>query len=361
MGGNQVTGCGVDIRDLSVKYGRTLAVDKVSLSVRPGEFFFLLGPSGCGKTSLLRAISGLEPAAGGKVFIGDRDVTRLPTYKRGAPMVFQGYALWPHMSILDNAAYGLEARGVPGKEARERAAGALKMVGLEKRAKSKPAQLSGGQQQRVALARALAVNPELVLLDEPLSNLDAKLRREMRTELVRLHREAGFTAIYVTHDQEEALSMAQRVALMREGRVVEMGSPRELYTNPETRFGAEFLGEVNWVPAKIAKAHSSGKALFTSALGEVLLPAPAKKSRSYLLGFRPEKARPGLDPKGGLQISGNISSVSFLGGSERIEVPFGEGGVLVLRMEAQGLRAGSQIAAHVSSASIWAIPGGRSS
>ncbi len=348
---------GVRIESLTVRYGKTVAVDDVSLEINPGELFFLLGPSGCGKTSLLRAVAGLEPAASGSVSIGGRDVTRLPTYKRGAPMVFQGYALWPHLTILENASYGLEARKVAGSKAREKALEALRTVGLADRAGSKPAELSGGQQQRVALARALAADPEVILFDEPLSNLDAKLRREMRTELVRLHREAGFTALYVTHDQEEALSMAQRVALMNEGRVIELGEPRGLYRQPTTRFGAEFLGEVNWLAVKTMGEATGDKVLASTALGGVSVRAPERKATNYVLGFRPERAKLGAPPDGALLLAGTVREVSFLGGEERLTVKLANGEEIVLRVEAAGARAGEEFTGYIASSDLWLFPG----
>jgi len=350
---------GVRIEGLTVRYGETVAVENVSLEVRPGELFFLLGPSGCGKTSLLRAVGGLEPAAAGRVFIGGRDVTTLPPYTRGAPMVFQGYALWPHLSAVENAAYGLEARGLSRQECRAGALEALRMVGLAERAGSKPAELSGGQQQRVALARALAARPAVVLFDEPLSNLDAKLRREMRSELVRLHREAGFTAVYVTHDQEEALSMAERLALMNEGRVVELGEPRELYGRPRTRFGAEFLGEVNWLAAEIVEEAGAGRVLVSTALGAAAVAKPAREAERYLLGFRPERARLGQPPAGALGWSGQVKEVSFLGGEERVELELPDGETLLLRLEATGARPGTELAGHVAGSDLWLFPAER--
>jgi len=338
---------GVAVEGLTVRYGRTVAVQDVSLEVRPGELFFLLGPSGCGKTSLLRAIGGLEPAAAGRVLIGGREVTGLPPYERGAPMVFQGYALWPHLSVLENAAYGLEARKVPAAEARRRAREALAMVGLESRAADRPAQLSGGQQQRVALARALAAGPAVVLLDEPLSNLDAKLRREMRTELVRLHAAARFTAVYVTHDQEEALSMAERLALMNAGRIVELGEPRALYERPGTRFGAEFLGEINWLPAELLGEAPGGKVRVRTPLGEALAEKPPGAAARWELGFRPEAARLAPAPAGALPWSGRVEAASFLGSEERVELSAAGGARLVLRLAACGARAGATLSGHV--------------
>jgi len=347
---------GVIVDRLTVRYGQTVAVQDVTLEVRRGELVFLLGPSGCGKTSLLRAIGGLEPAAAGAISIGGRDVTGLPAYRRGAPMVFQGYALWPHLTVLENAAYGLEARGIGAVARREKAMAALKMVGLAERAEARPAQLSGGQQQRVALARALACDPEVVLLDEPLSNLDAKLRREMRAELVGLHAQARFTAIYVTHDQEEALSMAQRLALMNAGRIVELGAPRELYERPRTRFGAEFLGEVNWLPAELVGESAGGKVRARTALGEAAVDAPRETAGRWELGFRPEAARLGPGPAGALVWRGRVESASFLGSEERLELSADGGRRLVLRLDACGARTGAVLAGHLEPGRAWLFP-----
>ena len=210
-------------------FGDVTAVDAVSLTVESGELFFLLGPSGCGKTTLLRMIAGFYDTDGGAIRFGDRDMTRVPPHKRNTGMVFQNYALWPHMSVADNVAYGLEVRDVSASDRRDRVAKALDAVRMESLADRRPNQLSGGQQQRVALARALVIEPDAVLLDEPLSNLDAKLRLEMRDEIRRIHDTIGVTMIYVTHDQTEALSMADRIAVMQEGRPAARGvhAPRE--------------------------------------------------------------------------------------------------------------------------------------
>jgi iron(III) transport system ATP-binding protein len=227
------------------------AVDAVSLSIEPGELYFLLGPSGCGKTTLLRMIAGfIEPTAG-TIRFGQRDVTRLPPNKRNTGMVFQSYALWPHMTVEANVAFGLSVRKVPSGERQRRVAEALALVRMGEYAARRPNQLSGGQQQRVALARALVIRPDVLLLDEPLSNLDAKLRLELRSEIRRICKEVGATTVYVTHDQKEALSMADRVAIMRAGKVVQLGTPSDLYRRPASCFVAEFLGETNFIDGTI--------------------------------------------------------------------------------------------------------------
>lgn len=229
------------------KFGEVTALKNVSLGIAPGELFFLLGGSGCGKTTLLRCIAGLETPTEGKIYFGDRDVTRLPTHKREAAMVFQSYALWPHMTVGQNIAFGLEERKVPKKEIKERVEEALAMVKLEGFAKRGIDQMSGGQQQRVSLARALVVKPKCLLLDEPLSNLDAQLRLEMRSEIRRIVKENGLTGVYVTHDQAEALSMADRMAVMDQGVVVQVGPPERIYRQPVSSYVAGFIGETNLI------------------------------------------------------------------------------------------------------------------
>ena len=242
----------ISVQNLSKSYTRgKLVLKPLELEIASGELFFLLGPSGCGKSTLLRLIAGFLKPDSGRIFFDDRDVTDLPPEKRNAPMVFQNYALWPHLSVFDNVAFGLKAQKVRSSEVRERAMAALETVRMADFADRKTPQLSGGQQQRVALARALAVAPELILLDEPLSNLDAKLRDEMRDELRDICRQRKLTAIYVTHDRREALSMADRMAVLCDGKISQLGKPDELYRKPANRFTAEFLGEVNIIEGKV--------------------------------------------------------------------------------------------------------------
>jgi iron(III) transport system ATP-binding protein len=247
------------------------AVDDVSLTVEAGELFFLLGPSGCGKTTLLRMIAGLTEPTAGRVFLGDDDVTDLPVESRQTAMVFQNYALWPHMTVSQNVQFGPRMQRLPRPQRLSRTERMLDLVQMTDYARRKPVQLSGGQQQRVALARALAAQPGCLLLDEPLSNLDAKLRLEMRTSLRSLVKDAGMTAIYVTHDQTEALSMADRIAVMEAGHIRQIGTPLDIYTAPATRFVADFLGEANFIDGTLEQM--AGPTRVETASGMLLAPA----------------------------------------------------------------------------------------
>jgi iron(III) transport system ATP-binding protein len=237
----------IEVRHVVKRFGTVTALDDVSLSIPAGEMFFLLGPSGCGKTTLLRILAGLEAPDSGTVYFNGRDVAELPAYERGAPMVFQNYALWPHLNVRDNVAFGLVERHVPKPETESRTQDVLNRVGLAGLGGRMPGQLSGGQQQRVVLARALVLNPAVILLDEPLSNLDAKLRVEMRLEIEKLRRDTNITFVYVTHDQADALALADRMAVMHAGKVSAMGTPLELYARPPNVFCADFLGEANFI------------------------------------------------------------------------------------------------------------------
>ena len=307
-----------------VKYfdkGKVKAVDHVDLSIEPGEIFFLLGPSGCGKTTLLRTIAGFHQPDSGKIFIGDTDVTELPPYQRDTGMVFQSYALWPHMTIEENVAFGLHVRHRPKSEINRRVEAALAAVHMSDRAKYKPNQLSGGQQQRVALARALVVEPKCLLLDEPLSNLDAKLRLEMRGEIRRICKEAGLTAIYVTHDQKEALSIADRLAVLRNGVVEQIGAPIDVYRRPRNTFVAGFIGEANFIPGRVAEL-SSKEIQIDSSIGRVIVDAnnvspdraDLAKGDNVTLCVRPEGVVVNPpDPKAANVFSGVLRRSSYQG------------------------------------------------
>jgi iron(III) transport system ATP-binding protein len=243
----------VTFRNVSKVFGTdVVAVDDVSLEVTSGKLFTILGPSGCGKTTMLRMIAGLEMASSGQILIGDRDVTSLPATDRDVSMVFQSYALFPHMTVLENVSYGLIFSGFRKPEAAERATAGLELVGLRGYGARLPSELSGGQQQRVAVARALVLEPQVLLFDEPLSNLDAKLRRQVREEIREIQQNLGLTVVYVTHDQEEALAVSDQIVVMRNASIAQLGTPRELYDAPVDRFVADFIGEANLIPCRIA-------------------------------------------------------------------------------------------------------------
>ncbi len=255
----------VTLRGLTKHFGKTVAVDNVSLDIPRGCLFFLLGPSGCGKTTLLRMLAGFIDPTAGLISFGPRDVTHLPANKRNTGMCFQSYALWPHMTVAQNVAFGLTVRKIASAEKTQRVNEALELVQMTAYAQRRPNELSGGQQQRVALARALVIRPDVLLLDEPLSNLDAKLRLDMRTQIRRICKAADITTVYVTHDQKEALSMADAMAVLRDGRLVQLGSPRELYNRPNSRFVADFLGETNFIPARVESRQGDELRLHTAA------------------------------------------------------------------------------------------------
>lgn len=278
------------------RFGEVFAIRDLSLRVQDGELFFLLGPSGCGKSTLLRLLAGFYEPDSGRIVFGDRVMNGVPAEKRNTGMVFQGYALFPHLSVQENVAYGLETRGIAREERSARVAEALELVRLGDLAKRSPNQLSGGQQQRVALARALVIKPDLLLLDEPLSNLDARLRVEMRDEIRRIHSRTGITTVYVTHDQSEALCMASNMAVMRRGEAIQVGTAREVYGSPKSRFVADFLGGVNWLEGKVIGLEGSSMVV-ESHLGAGIKRWTCSAREGFQagdrvhLGFRAEYAR----------------------------------------------------------------------
>jgi putative spermidine/putrescine transport system ATP-binding protein len=304
----------VEFRGLRREFGPTVALDGLDLTVRPGEFLALLGPSGCGKTTALRMLAGFEHPTSGEVLVDGKDVTDVPAHRRDAGMVFQSYSLFPHLTALDNVAFGLRMRKVRTAERRSRAAELLDLVGLGDKGERFPHQLSGGQQQRVALARALALRPRVLLLDEPLSALDAKVRLSLREEIRRLQQELGITTLFVTHDQEEALSIADRVAVMRAGKLEQCAAPAELYGRPTTAFVAEFVGTMSRLPGRL-----------TDGVVEVLgqrLPvdgeAPAGPDVDVLV--RPEALNVRADDAGDARVVGT----AFLGAVVRVTVRLGD-------------------------------------
>ncbi|WP_428686328.1 ABC transporter ATP-binding protein [Reyranella sp.] len=285
-----------------------MAVDSVTLDIAAGEFFSLLGPSGCGKTTSLRMIAGFEHPDSGRVHVGGRDITDLPVHRRDMGMVFQSYALFPHRTVAENVAFGLRMREVPKPEIERRVAAALAQVALTGFETRKPGQLSGGQQQRVALARALVVEPPVLLCDEPLGALDRKLRQQMQFELKELQKRLGVTLVFVTHDQEEALAMSDRIAVMNGGKVEQVGTPTEIYERPRTRFVADFIGEINIL-----------------------------EEGGRLRALRPEKIR--LVAAEGARLSGTVETSNYLGGSTLLRVQPGNGASMLVRETHAGERA----------------------
>ena len=318
---------GVRIEEVDLSYGAHRVLKDVDVEVRPGEFFAFLGPSGCGKTTLLRLIAGFNQADSGRVLIGGTDVSALPPWRRDVGMVFQSYALWPHMTVRRNVAFGLEERKLPRREVERRAAAALELVGLADLAERRPSQLSGGQQQRVALARTIALEPKVLLLDEPLSNLDAKLRLQVRRELRDLQRRLGLTAIFVTHDQEEANAVCDRIAVMNEGVVQQVGTPVELYERPANLFVASFLGTANILQGGIIGSGAER----AYCVGKLRLPIPASVSvpSGARMVFRPQDARIGASGPDMAAVSGTVASREFLGATMRYVIRIGEAEVIV--------------------------------
>jgi iron(III) transport system ATP-binding protein len=328
----------VEASHIELSYGATRVLRDISLAVEPGEFFALLGPSGSGKSTLLRLIAGFNQHQSGTLTIGGRDVTGVPPWKRNVGMVFQNYALWPHMTVAANVAFGLEERRLPHPEVKRRAEAALELVGLTGYGERRPSQLSGGQQQRVALARTLAIEPQVLLLDEPLSNLDAKLRVQMRRELRRLHDRLGITTIFVTHDQEEALTMCDRIAVMDQGVIQQVGTPAELFDRPANRFVAQFVGSVNLFEGSIRRGGE--RWIFASAeLGEVALPAAlaASEAARAEIAFRPHAVLLGT-PAGAdaIALDGVVAGAEFLGEFVRYDVRVGSATVTVDRAHLSG-------------------------
>ena len=320
------------LRAVSKHFDDLVAVDELSLEIPRGGFFALLGPSGCGKTTTLRMIGGFEEPTSGTIELGGRDVTSAPPYRRDVNTVFQSYALFPHLSVERNVAFGLEQRKVPREEARRRVADALALVQLEGLGGRKPSQLSGGQQQRVALARAVVNRPRALLLDEPLGALDLRLRKQLQIELSRIQRELGITFVHVTHDQEEAMSMADTIAVMNHGRIEQLGTPEELYEHPRTEFVAGFLGASNLIDGRIARRDEGLAEVETSAGARLRLPAARVASAGdgdVRVGVRPEKIalRPATaEPPGDRNVlRGLLTDASYLGVSTHYVVRIKDG------------------------------------
>ena len=348
----------VTLIEVSKRFGRTVAVDRVSIEVQHGELFTLLGPSGCGKTTTLRIIAGFEFPDEGRVLFDEEEVTFRKPYERGCAMVFQNYALWPHMTVWDNVAYGLKVRRLPADEVRRRVEEVLELVGLKGLENRYPLQLSGGQQQRVALARALVVEPKVLLLDEPLSNLDAKLRLRMREELRKLQKELGITTIYVTHDQEEAMSISDRVAIMNRGRVLQVGAPVDVYMNPRNLFVATFIGRSTLLRGKALRVRDE-KASFISEKGiklegRLTVSGESVKGRVVAV-MRPEDFS--IEPLPGANvIRGEVELVMFLGPFKQLRVNVGGERVTAYVDPEEDVKVGSEIKLYIMPDEVMIYP-----
>lgn len=342
----------IQIQQLTKRFGTTVALKELDLVIRPGELFFLLGPSGCGKTTLLRSIAGFYLPEEGTIRFGDDDVTRLEPHKRNTGMMFQSYALWPHMSVAQNVAFGLEERKVSKLEIKRRVAEALASVRMETYAERKPNQLSGGQQQRVALARALVIRPRCLLLDEPLSNLDAKLRLEMRAEIRRVCKEFKLTTVYVTHDQKEALSISDRMAILDHGRILQVGSPREVYRRPTTRTVAHFIGETDFLEGTLSSIDGE-RAVVETAVGvfDGVLGDPAARpavGAAVTLSIRPECWVLGEKARVRNSVLGRIGEAIYLGEVAQYEFVAGPVSLKIYELNPRFVGAAGDKALHAS-------------
>lgn len=328
----------ISLQGIKKSFGDTAVVKDVSLEIPCGEMFFLLGPSGCGKTTLLRMLSGLIDVDEGEISFGERRINDVPANQRNCALVFQNYAIWPHLTVFENVAYGLRVRKIAEPELRQRVMEVLEQVRMSSHATRKPTTLSGGQQQRVALARAIVVQPDLLLFDEPLSNLDARLRLEMREEIQRLHELHPITSVYVTHDQEEALSLADRIAVMQGGVIEQIGTPFELYNKPENPFVASFMGEVNFFSVK------------NSAIGKKLVEQTSLPARG-LIGFRPERVS--ICTEGG--ISAKVEHATYLGSKNKLSLKT-ETGEAVAAWTQDFFPAGATIQIRIASSHLLHYP-----
>ena len=332
----------VELANVTRRFGEVPALDDVSLAIERGEFFSLLGPSGCGKTTLLRILAGLDFPDSGRVRLGGRDADELAAHRRPVNTVFQSYALFPHLNVRNNVAFGLRMKKIPREQIESRVAKVMELTRITELAARKPAEISGGQKQRVALARAIVNEPEVLLLDEPLGALDLKLRRQLQQELRALQRRTGITFIYVTHDQDEALSMSDRIAVMNHGRVVQVGPPSGLYERPRTRFVAEFLGGCNLLAARARPGNGSG-AVVATPLGDLRL-AAADARNALTLAIRPEKIAVGESNEN--KFTGEVAEVVYAGAETQLVVRLGKETLRVVTMNSAGappIRAGDRI------------------
>jgi putative spermidine/putrescine transport system ATP-binding protein len=341
-------GLAVELTDITRVYGAVSALDGLTLHIEPGELVALLGPSGCGKTTALRILAGLDEATSGTVSVGGKDLTGVPANKRDMGMVFQAYSLFPHLTVLDNVAFGLKLRGESSTERRTRAGDMLDLVGLSPHKDKYASELSGGQQQRVALARALAIRPSVLLLDEPLSALDAKVRVQLRDEIRRVQLEVGTTTLFVTHDQEEALAVADRVGVMSQGKLEQLAEPADLYAHPATAFVAEFVGLNNKVPAEVSSGTAQVFGTSVPALDGSIT------SGTGLAMVRPESVTVTADPHG----SASVSSVAFLGPISRVHSLMPDGSLVTAQMassQANGFAVGERVTLGVEPTGVLVV------
>ncbi len=347
----------VKLENIVKTFGETVALKGIDLHIKHGELFTLLGPSGCGKSTTLRIIAGLDFPDKGRIFFDDQEVTYLSSSERGAVLVFQNYALWPHMTVYDNIAYGLKIRKLPKEEIERKVKWALQLVKLEGFEDRYPTQLSGGQQQRVAIARAIVVEPKLLLLDEPLSNLDAKLRLEMRSEIRRIQRELGITVLYVTHDQEEAMAISDRIAVMNVGTVEQVGTPREIYEKPKTEFVASFMGKTNVIPAKVVERHGDKVTVeFEHFRLEGL--TYTDKSDKVVIVIRPERIS--LHPiENAVKLEGKVDLIEYYGFFIEVVGMFGETRIIARTIsdkDVMGLRPQGPVTFYINKDDILVLP-----
>jgi len=344
----------VELREVSKRFGDVEAVHQVSLQIRDGEFFSLLGPSGCGKTTTLRIIAGFERPTHGEVYIKGERMNEIPPFHRPVNTVFQHYALFPHMTVFENVAFGLEMKRLPRAEIRRRVEEALRLVRLAGLENRYPRQLSGGQQQRVALARALVNRPAVLLLDEPLGALDLKLRKEMQLELKALQHQVGITFIYVTHDQEEAMTMSDRIAVMNQGRVLQVGTPVEIYERPATRFVADFIGETNFLEGRVVDREEGAVRVEIEGLPVFAAPVEGvRRGQTVTVAIRPERIRLSAEEPEGLpnRYPGVIEEVLYIGTDTLLRVRVGER--IGLRVRTQNQDGDAALQRYRPGTGIW--------